>query len=146
MDRIEADQRGRVMVEIGGRQLVMRMNLGAMARAQKVLGVADFSGIIERMLKVGPDGRPLIGPDGKPVATLDFVTLQGLIWAALGDNPDPPSMRWLGEVIDSNQQLTALSDAVGVCIEAMISGPGGQRAAAAEGEAENPPEASPPVG
>ena len=120
--------RGGVPVELGGRQLVMRMSLGAMARAQRILGVKNFQAIVECIATA----------DGEAMA--DFVTLHGLIWAALGDNPDPPSMVWVGEVIDDRDTLMKVSDALGEAMGAMLFGPKELRGEAA---AANPQPASP---
>lgn len=119
--------RGGVAVEIGGRRLAMRMNLGAMARAQRILNVKDFQAIVDC----------IAAADGKAVA--DFVTLQGLIWASLGDNPDPPSLAWVGESIGDRETLMKVSDALGEALGAMLYGP---RELRGEDAPANPPTAS----
>ena len=121
--------RGGVQVELGGRQLTMRMSLGAMARAQRILQLKDFQEIVDR----------IAAADGKAVA--DFVTLHGLIWAALGDNPNPPSLEWVGAAIADRETLMQVSDALGQALGAMLYGPAELRGAATPNAA-NPPPAS----
>ena len=126
---MESDHRGRVSLELGGRLLVMRMNLGAMARAQRILGAADFGAVAARMMAT-------------ETTLPDFVTLQGLVWAALGDNEPAPTMTWVGQVIDDQATLIRVAEALGACLSTMLGGPAGMTEAAKDDGADADPNAA----